>query len=87
MTKPNKVFETVGELVAALQQLPADMEIAKRGSGGEWLKGVEAGKLELIVLGEGKDRGAYPTQTLEKGQLFENWKGAKGRVFIALAID
>lgn len=84
LSNGGRFYATVGELKAALANVPDDMNIAMRGrGGGEWVRGVVLSDRDLIKYGDGPD-----SITLDADNtVFKGRKVGKTKDIKALAFD
>lgn len=79
----NTRYETVGELKAALADMDDTIPLARRDGIGGWVKGIEAGTLNIIVVGEDGD-----TMGITEGDDFlKKWKGKRRDPLQVVAFD
>lgn len=80
-----RYYATVGELKAALADIPDDTQIAMRGAGGgEWVRGVVLSDRDLTRYGPPED--AMTLDTASGDKLFKGYKGPK-KAIKALGFD
>lgn len=84
LSNGGRYYGTVGELKAALADVPDDTQIAMRGAGGgEWVRGVVLSDRDLIKYGEGAD-----SLTLDADNtVFRGRKVGKTKKISALGFD
>lgn len=83
LSNGGRYYATVGELRAALADMPDDTQIAMRGGGG-WVRGVVLSDRDLITYGGGGD--ALTLDESEGKRIFKGWRGKK-RASKALGFD
>lgn len=79
LSNGGRYYATVGELRAALADIPDETQIAMRGGGGgEWVRGVVLSDRDLTRYGEGPTSVTLDTSAGKR--IFKGWRGKKKSV-------